>query len=59
LLTQAFSLPSPIIAGMLADSYGLGSTFLLSAVFMFLGAMIFIPLRLYKGSKARVVNEVK
>ena len=51
LLTQAVSLPSPIIAGMLADNYGLGSTFLLAAVFMFVGGVIFLPLRLYKGSR--------
>ena len=50
LFTQALSLPAPVLAGWLADHYGYGSTFLLSAGFMFLGAAVLIPLRLYKGT---------
>jgi FSR family fosmidomycin resistance protein-like MFS transporter len=50
LFTQAISLPAPIFAGWLAGQAGYSATFVLAASFMFLGAAVLLPLRLYKGT---------
>jgi MFS family permease len=52
-LTQVLVLPAPIVAGWLVERYGYGSAFLLSAGFMGLGALVILPLRLYRGTRQR------
>jgi len=48
-ITQVAVLPTPVIAGYLAESYGLESAFVLASAFAFLGAFSLIPLRLHQG----------
>ncbi len=48
-IAQVAVLPTPIIAGYLADHYGLGSAFVLAGAFVFVAALCLVPLRLYKG----------
>lgn len=52
-LTQVLALPTPILAGFLIDSYGMGSAFLLSSVSMFLAALVLAPLRLHRETKVQ------
>ncbi len=50
-LAQAAVLPTPIIAGYLADHYGIGSTFVLAGIFVLLAALCLAPLKLYPGDR--------
>jgi MFS family permease len=49
-LTQVIVLPAPIVAGWLVARAGYGPAFLLAAGFMVLGALVMLPLRLYRGA---------
>ncbi len=51
-LAQVAVLPTPVIAGYLADHYGYGSAFVLAGVFVFLSAACLMPLKLYTGDRA-------
>lgn len=51
LIMQVIVLPAPIIAGWLVEQHGYGSSFVLSASFMFAGALIMLPLRMYQGNR--------
>ena len=48
-LTQLIVLPSPVLAGWLAQRFGYGAAFLLAAGFMALGVLVMLPVRLYRG----------
>ena len=48
--TQLIALPALIAGGWLAEQMGYGSTFIMSAAFMFAGAALMLPLRMYQGS---------
>jgi MFS family permease len=50
-VTQVLALPTPIIAGLLIGSYGIGSAFVLSGAALFLAALVLVPLRLHRGTK--------
>lgn len=50
-IAQVAVLPTPIIAGYLADLYGYGSAFVLAGVFVFLAAACLMPLKLYRGHR--------
>ncbi|MGH3373008.1 MAG: hypothetical protein ACRDPR_23725, partial [Nocardioidaceae bacterium] len=49
-LTQVLVLPAPVFAGWVVERLGYESAFFLSAGFMGVGAVIMLPLRLYRGS---------
>jgi len=49
-LTQVIVLPAPVLAGWLVQRFGYRSAFALSAGFMVLGAVVMLPLRLYRGT---------
>jgi MFS family permease len=49
LMTQVIVLPAPIVAGWLVQRYGYGAAFSLAAGFTALGALIMLPVRLYRG----------
>ncbi|MDE2766081.1 MAG: hypothetical protein OXI25_06605, partial [Chloroflexota bacterium] len=48
--TQLIALPALVAGGWLAEELGYGSTFVMSAAFMFFGALLMVPLRMYQGS---------
>jgi len=48
-LTQLIALPSPILAGWLVQNFGYGAAFQLAAGFMAVGAVVMLPVRLYRG----------
>ena len=48
--TQLIALPALVAGGWLAEHMGYGSTFIMSAAFMFAGALLMLPLRMYQGS---------
>ena len=50
-LTQLIVLPSPILAGWLVHRFGYGAAFTLAASFMAVGALIMLPVRLYRGDR--------
>lgn len=50
-ITQVAVLPTPLLAGYLAEGYGLESTFVLASVFALLAAITLVPLKLYQGSQ--------
>ena len=50
-IAQVAVLPTPIVAGYLADHYGLGSTFVLAGLFVFSSAACLMPLKLYTGDR--------
>ena len=50
-IAQVAVLPTPIIAGYMADHYGMGSTFVLAGIFVFLAAACLMPLKLYTGDR--------
>lgn len=50
-IAQIAVLPTPIIAGYLADLYGLGSAFVLAGVFVLLATACLMPLKLYAGDR--------
>lgn len=49
-LTQVIVLPAPVVAGWLVVRLGYGAAFVLASVFMVLGALVMVPLRLYRGT---------
>jgi len=49
LLTQVIVLPAPVVAGWLVQRYGYGTAFALAAGFMAVGALVMLPVRLYRG----------
>jgi MFS family permease len=51
IITQVVVFPSPMLAGLLIDRYGIGSAFLLAAVFLLLAALVCAPLKLYRGAR--------
>jgi MFS family permease len=51
--TQILVLPAPIVAGWLVERSGYGAAFVLSAAFMVVGALVMVPLRLYRGTGRR------
>jgi MFS family permease len=48
-VTQVIVLPAPVVAGWLVERAGYGAAFVLAAVFMGLGVLVMLPLRLYRG----------
>jgi len=52
-ITQVAVLPTPVLAGYLAESYGLESTFILASGFALLSAISLVPLALYRGAPNR------
>ncbi len=50
-IAQVAVLPTPIIAGLLADHYGYGSAFVLAGVCVILSASCLVPLKLYAGDR--------
>src|SRR4029450_8051483 len=50
-VTQLIVLPSPILAGWLVQRSGYGAAFFLAAVFMALGVLVILPVRLYWGGR--------
>ncbi len=53
-IAQVAVLPTPIIAGYLADHYGYGSAFVLAGVCVILSASCLVPLKLYTGDRSTV-----
>lgn len=51
IVTQVVVFPTPVLAGMLIGHYGIGSAFLLAALFLFLAAVVVSPLKLYPGAR--------
>lgn len=51
LVTHLVVFPSPMLAGMLVGSYGIGSTFWFAGALVILGAFVLAPLKLYKGDR--------
>ena len=52
MVSSLLTLPAPIVAGLMVGAYGIGSTFLLSGALMFTGALVMLPLRMYRGRRA-------
>ncbi|HEY2987062.1 MAG TPA: MFS transporter [Candidatus Binatia bacterium] len=52
LMSQIIVFPIPIFVGYLIGIYGRVSAFWISGIFLLTGALVLIPLRLYKGRKA-------
>ena len=50
-IAQVAVLPTPIVAGYLADLYGYGTAFVLAGVFVLLAAACLAPLKLYQGNR--------
>ena len=50
-IAQVAVLPTPIVAGYLADYYGLWSAFVLAGAFVFMAALCLMPLKLYRGDR--------
>jgi MFS family permease len=48
-VTQLIVLPSPILAGWLVQRFSYGAAFLLAAGFMAAGALVVLPVQLYRG----------
>jgi FSR family fosmidomycin resistance protein-like MFS transporter len=51
LINQVVVFPTPIVAGYLVERAGILSAFWLAGIFMLLGAVVLIPLKLYKGTR--------
>lgn len=49
LLIQLATSPTPVVAGWLIGRYGIGSAFLLAGVLTFVGGLLLLPLKLYRG----------
>ena len=50
-VTQFFVVPTPVVAGLVVDTYGIVTVFFLSASFQFLAALVVMPLKLYRGTR--------
>jgi MFS transporter, FSR family, fosmidomycin resistance protein len=57
LVTQVVVFPTPIFAGYLVERYGILSAFWLAGIFLLVGAVVLVPLRLYKGTGKRMKDE--
>jgi MFS family permease len=51
LVNQIVVFPTPILAGYLVERQGILSAFWLAGIFLLLGAVVLIPLKLYKGTR--------
>lgn len=51
LINQVVVFPTPIAAGYLVERMGILSAFWLAGIFLLLGAVVLIPLKLYKGTR--------
>ncbi len=51
LINQVVVFPTPLAAGYLVERIGILSAFWLAGIFMLLGAVVLIPLKLYKGTR--------
>jgi MFS family permease len=51
LLTQLIVIPTPVIAGYLIGAMGIHSAFVVAGAFLFIGALVLAPLKLYGGIK--------
>jgi MFS family permease len=51
-LAQVIVLPAPVVAGWLVERRGYAAAFYLAAAFMLLGALVMLPIRLYRGGAA-------
>jgi MFS family permease len=52
LMMQVTTAPTPILAGWLIGRYGIHSAFLLAAALTVMGGLLFLPLKLYRGTRA-------
>jgi MFS family permease len=50
LVNQVVVFPTPLLAGYLVERQGILSAFWLAGIFLLLGAVVLIPLKLYKGT---------
>lgn len=50
LVTQIVVFPTPVVAGYLVTAYGMKFSFILSGGFLLIGALVLIPLNLYRGA---------
>ncbi|MEE9569278.1 MAG: MFS transporter [Candidatus Binatia bacterium] len=50
-VTQFFVVPTPLVAGLVVNTYGIVTVFFLSASFQFLAALVVMPLKLYRGAR--------
>jgi len=53
LVTHIVVFPSPMLAGMMVDDYGIGSTFWFAGALVIAGAFVLTPLKLYKGTRTK------
>jgi MFS family permease len=53
LMMQVTTSPTPILAGWLIGLYGIQSSFLLAGALTIVGGLLFLPLKLYGGTKNR------
>lgn len=51
LVNQIVVFPTPLLAGYLVERQGILSAFWLAGIFLLLGAVVLIPLKLYKGTR--------
>ncbi|MBI3065223.1 MAG: hypothetical protein HYY82_09845, partial [Deltaproteobacteria bacterium] len=51
LLMQITTSPTPMAAGWLIGIYGIHSSFLVAAAVTIVGALLLLPLKLFRGSK--------
>ena len=51
LITQLVVIPTPIVTGYLIGGLGIQSAFVLAGVFLFIGALLLAPLKLYRGTR--------
>ncbi|MGH7824482.1 MAG: MFS transporter, partial [Candidatus Binatia bacterium] len=53
LMIQVATAPMPVLAGWLISAYGIRSSFFLAGGLTIIGALLLLPLKLYRGSKSR------
>jgi MFS family permease len=51
LITQLVVIPTPIVTGYLIGGLGIQSAFVLAGAFLFIGALLLAPLKLYPGTR--------
>ena len=51
LVNQIVVFPTPLVAGYLVERRGILSAFWLAGIFLLIGAVVLIPLKLYKGTR--------
>ena len=56
LMMQIATSPTPVVAGWLIGKYGIGSAFVLAGALTLVGALLLLPLRLYRGARAESLN---